>query len=143
MIEEKIVISDTNIILDLISINSLDSFFNLPCEFCTTDFVISEIMQPNQIQSIDKFIKSNKLEVITFDFKELIEINNILSSVDNNVSITDCSVWYYAKKTDGRLLTGDGNLRKSAEKDNVKVSGILYVFDNLVEYEILAESEAA
>ena len=143
MIEEKIVISDTNILLDLISINILDIFFNLPCEFYTTDFVINEIKKPNQIQAIDKFVKSNKLDIINFDFTEMININNIQSKTDNNVSITDCSVWYYAKKTGGRLLTGDGNLRKSAEKDNVKVSGILYIFDNLVEYEILAKSEAA
>ena len=41
------------------------------------------------------------------------------------------------------MLTGDGKLRKSAEKDNVKVSGILYVFDNLIEYGIISEKEAA
>ena len=56
--------------------------------------------------------------------------------------MADCSVWYRAKETAGRLLTGDGKLRKSAEKDNVKVSGILYIFDNLVEYEIITKTEA-
>ncbi len=66
----------------------------------------------------------------------------ILSSNTNNASFTDCSVWYYAKKTNGRLLTGDNKLRKSAEKDNVKVSGILYVFDNLIEYGIIDEKKA-
>ena len=52
------------------------------------------------------------------------------------------TVWYYAKKTGGRLLTGDGKLRKSAEADNVKVSGILYIVDNLVEYGILEKADA-
>ena len=131
MIEEKIVISDTNIILDLISINLQDPFFALPCEFCTTDFVISEIEQPNQKRIIDQFIKSKKLEVINFDPMGLRDITEMFQKRDNNVSMTDCSVWYYTKKCDGRLLTGDGNLRKSAEKDHLKVSGILYIFDNL------------
>ena len=43
----------------------------------------------------------------------------------------------------GRLLTGDGKLRSAAEKDNVKVSGILYLFDNFVEYGLLSALEAA
>ena len=80
---------------------------------------------------------------MSFSFEEIIEITDIHSKNTNNASITDCSVWYYAKKTGGRLLTGDGKLRKSAEGDNVKVSGILYIFDNLVEYEILEKDEAA
>ena len=64
------------------------------------------------------------------------------SNSKNNTSIADCSVWYYAKKVDGRLLTGDGKLRSAAEKDNVKVSGVLYLFDNFVEYGLLSTSEA-
>lgn len=43
MIGDRIVISDTNILLDLISQNMLGVFFSLPYSFCTTDFVIGEI----------------------------------------------------------------------------------------------------
>lgn len=92
MIQEKIVVSDTNIFLDLISINLLDSFFLFPCDICTTDFVINEIIQPLQIQAIDKFIKSKKLEVVSFDFSELSAINGIFTRNNNNASMTDCSV---------------------------------------------------
>lgn len=143
MIKEKLVISDTNILLDLISVDMLEVFFSLPCDFSTTDFVISEIVQPAQIKAIKKFTKSKKLDVVSFGFEEISEINDIHTNNTNNASIADCSVWYYAKKTSGRLLTGDGKLRKSAEADNVKVSGILYVFDNLIEYGIITEKEAA
>lgn len=34
---EKIVVSDTNIFIDLISVNLLDGFFSLPWEIHTTD----------------------------------------------------------------------------------------------------------
>lgn len=71
------------------------------------------------------------------------QVNSIFENTNNNVSFTDASVWYYAKKTNGRLLTGDAKLKKSAEEDNVKVSGILYVFDNLIEYEILDKKTCA
>ncbi|MCR5766392.1 MAG: hypothetical protein K6G09_10520 [Treponema sp.] len=143
MIKEKLVISDTNILLDLISVDLLEAFFSLPCDFSTTDFVISEIIQPQQIKALDRFTKTGQFEVASFDFEELMNINEVFENNDNNASLTDCSVWYYAKKTGGRLLTGDGKLRKSAEADNVKVSGILYIFDNLVEYGILEPSESA
>lgn len=43
MIEERIVISDANVIFDLLSVQLLEVFFALPCEICTTDLVISEI----------------------------------------------------------------------------------------------------
>ena len=143
MIEERIVISDANVIFDLLSVQLLEAFFALPCEICTTDLVISEIERPEQQQIIQKFIKSKRLGVATFDFDEFSEILLLQSTSKNNTSIADCSVWYYAKKVDGRLLTGDGKLRSAAEKDDVKVSGILYLFDNFVEYGLLSASEAA
>lgn len=37
MIEEKIVVSDTNIFFDLLSVDLLDAFFRLPCEIATTN----------------------------------------------------------------------------------------------------------
>ncbi len=143
MIEESLVISDTNIFLDLISVNLLEEFFQLPCRIETTDFVIDEIIQPNQLDSVQKFISSKKLAIISFSFEELIKINDIFDNSKNNTSMADCSVWYRAKETSGRLLTCDAKLRKAAEADNVKVSGILYVFDNLVEYRIINKIEAA
>lgn len=143
MITEKIVISDTNILLDLLSQNILEDFFSLPCDISTTDFVIDEIVQQAQQKIIDSFIKSKKLDVVQFNPSELSDIANLFATNTNNTSFTDCSVWYYAKQTNGRLLTGDGKLRKAAENDNIKVSGILYVFDNLIEYGILSEKEAA
>ena len=143
MITEKIVISDTNILLDLLSQNILEDFFSLPCEICTTDFVIDEIVRPAQQKIIDSFVKSRKLEVVQFSPSEFSNITNLFVMNPNNASLTDCSVWYYAKQTNGRLLTGDGKLRKAAENDNIKVSGILYVFDNLIEYGILSEKDAA
>ena len=141
MIEEKLIVSDTNIFIDLISINLLDKFFLLPCDICTTDFVVNEIRWPNQRAEIDKHIINKELEEVSFDFDELVKISELHSN--SSTSMTDCSVWYLAKETAGRLLTGDGKLHKAVEKDNVKVSGILYIFDNLIEYNIVDKASAA
>ena len=143
MIEERIVISDANIIFDLLSVSLLEAFFALPCEICTTDLVISEITRPEQSKIVQKFIKSKKLGVVSFNAVDFSQVISLHTNCTNNASIADCSVWYYAKKVDGRLLTGDGKLRSTAQKDGVKVSGVLYLFDNFIEYNILSPQEAA
>ena len=99
MIKERIVISDTNVIFDLLSVHLLEAFFALPCEICTTDFVISEIERPEeqkviQKKVIQKFVKSKKLGVASFGFDEFAEILRLQSNSKNNTSIADCSVWY-------------------------------------------------
>lgn len=50
--DETIVVSDTNIFFDLISVDLLNDFFQLPCKIVTTDFVVNEIEQPNQLGKI-------------------------------------------------------------------------------------------
>ncbi len=39
---EMVVVSDTNIFIDLISVNLLDGFFGLPWEIHTTDMIMKE-----------------------------------------------------------------------------------------------------
>jgi predicted nucleic acid-binding protein len=60
-----------------------------------------------------------------------------------NVSVTDCSVWYYAKQHDYILLTGDRQLRVRAIGANVAVKGIVFVFDLMVEHRLITPTFAA
>lgn len=143
MIEESIVVSDSNIFFDLISVDLLESFFLLPCRITTTDFVINEIKTQRELNAVQSFIASGQLHVKSFEFSELANINELYLNNGTNASITDCSVWYYAKKTEGRLLTGDAKLRRAAINDSVKVSGLIYVLDNLIEYEIVDDALCA
>lgn len=139
----QIIVSDANILFDLLSVDLMDEFFLLPFDIATTDFVIHEIQKPEQLRIINQYIGIRKLQIASFDSDELDKILSIYSNNNSNTSITDCSVWYYAKKTGGLLLTGDKKLRKSAEKDRVRVSGILFIFDSLIEYGILDKAECA
>lgn len=138
-----IVVNDTNIFLDLISIGLLDASFKLPIKFHTVDYIINEIINDEQKKKVITLIKSGKLYVKEFDENEFREIIDLYESRNNNVSVADCSVWYYAKKNDYRLITGDGKLRSSATADGVIVSGILYLTDMLVEYKIINEKVMA
>lgn len=65
--KNKIVVSDTNIFLDLISIDLLDRFFELPFKVYTTDFIINEITIPEQKEKIDFHTDCKDIEVVSFN----------------------------------------------------------------------------
>ena len=133
----EIVVNDTNIFIDLHSIGLLDQFFELPIKVHTVDFVINELTDEEQFNAISKFIKNGKLNVQSFEADELLEIIKLQSKAGGNVSIPDCAVWNYAKKHNYTLLTG-----KKAIESNVTVKGIIFIFDHLVECEIITPQDA-
>lgn len=137
-----IVVSDTNIFIDLMSVDLLDAFFELPFDFRTTDFVINELTNNHQKEKIKTFIQSKKLIVKTFDSIELNAIIDLHHNIKTNASIQDCSVWYYSKLINAKLLTGDAKLRRVVTKDGLEVSGILFIFDLLIENEIVTSDKA-
>ena len=69
-----IVVNDTNIFLDLISIGLLDASFELPIKFHTVDYVIEEIINEEQNAEVAALIKEGKLYVKEFDETEIIDL---------------------------------------------------------------------
>ena len=86
---EKIVVSDTNIFIDLISVNLLDCFFSLPWEIHTTDMVMKILKDSNQKGAVETFRQQGCLMVKEFKGIEVLELmqmrNNALQS--SNASI--------------------------------------------------------
>lgn len=130
---ETIVVNDTNIFIDLVSVGLLDSFFDLPIHVHSTDFVINELTDEAQREAVTYHIRQNHLTIKRHTAVEVMEIVFFQGNCHNNVSIADCSVWLYAQKNHYILLTGDNKLRTSAQKSGVEVCGILRVFDMLVD----------
>lgn len=138
-----VIVNDTNIFIDLHSIGLLRSICELPYDVRTVDFVVAEIIEPSQNKAILELISEGKIKVESFDSEELSEIIAEHSGVPGNLSIQDCSVCYYARKHSATLVTGDRQLRKYAEAENVTVKGILFVFDEMVSHNILTPQLAA
>ncbi len=53
----KMIITDTNVFFDIISIDVLPEFFALDFEICTTDFVVKEILESTQKEQIDLLLE--------------------------------------------------------------------------------------
>ena len=138
---ETIVVNDTNIFIDLCKINLLNEFFALPLQIHTTDFVIGELVEKDQRDSVLAFYKAQKLFIKSHSAKEVAEIAAFQAECKNNVSIADCSVWLYSKQNQFLLITGDNKLRKSAIASGTAVSGILYIFNLLVEHAIISPQQ--
>ena len=134
---KTVVVSDTNIFIDLVNLDLLGDFFALPWDVHTTDFVMGELTDPVQKAAVTAFIKRNKLTIGQLNSEEVDIIVQRSSETGGKISITDFSVCYYSKKNGYTLLTGDRNLLKIAINENITVHGILYLFDELVSHSIL------
>ena len=141
---KKIVVNDTNVFIDLYEVGLLEDFFSLPWEVHTTDFVMLELQREGQHETVAKYKADNRLVVSVFEAKEMSEIGNLFKQNMNrtNLSLTDCSVWYYAKVNNYILLTGDRKLRTVSAYDGVEVRGVIFVFDSLVEFDIISRQAA-
>ena len=130
----EILISDTNILIDLCVTGLVEKCSCLDVDFRTVDFVINEITNPAQAAVVQHQIDNGHLTVIQFTQEETLELMDLYARYEynTNLSLTDCAVMLCAKKGNYRLLTGDKNLRIKATNEGVMVSGILYLTDMMV-----------
>lgn len=138
-----IVVSDTNILVDLYTIKLLREMCRLPIRVHTVDFVINELTEGEQREEVDRMVDDGMITVKHFTGKEMGELIETYETCGGNLSIADCAVWDYARENGYRLLTCDRQLKNKAMESGVKVNGILYIFDELVLNGILEMREAA
>ncbi len=70
----KLIITDSSVFFDIIKIQALPEFFALNFEICTTDFVKGEILESEQREQIEIFIRSQKLTVFKLSENEIEEV---------------------------------------------------------------------
>lgn len=132
---KDIVVNDTNILIDMHTAGLLEYMQFSDVRFHTVDLVIEELRQSSYRRPlIEKLISEGHLFVAKTSTDEMADIMALHSeySINTNLSFVDCSVMYYAKKHNYRLLTGDKKLRNHAIDEGVIVSGILWVVDLFV-----------
>ena len=104
-----------------------------------------ELVKEGQDETVRRYKDDGRLHVPTLEGKDMVAIGQLKALFEGktNVSIADCSVWYYAKQHKYVLLTRDRKLRKASVLDGVEVHGIIYVFDSLVASNIITKNDAA
>lgn len=132
---KKILVSDTNIWIDLYHSHLLEKVFDLPYQFVTTEFVWQELRKPP-----GQHLTHLGLAIEVLDSHEVAELVGLKQSL-NNSSLADVSCYYLARERGWPLLTNDGALRKSGQKALLDVRGVLWILDELERYRILSPHE--
>ena len=121
-----IVVTDTNIFLDLIQSGALDGFFQLPYDIRTTDLVLHEIKKPEQQRALEKFITNGRLTVLELDAAEIGTAAQLPTRAALH-RIADRSVLLKAIQLQCLVLSGDEALRKECEYRGLEVHGSIWV----------------
>ncbi|MCR5453748.1 MAG: hypothetical protein K6F33_02020 [Bacteroidales bacterium] len=137
-----IIISDTNVFIDLCEVGLLESFFSLDEEIHTVKQVVFELIDKAQSEYVAKFVEEKKLHVKSFSLAELMELNNFSEQCSNRLSEPDVAVIFYGKQTGGIILSGDRRLRSKAESIGLEVHGVLYIIYRLYTDGIITAKKA-
>jgi predicted nucleic acid-binding protein len=134
-----LLVTDTNILIDLLTVNLEGLLFQIGAEICTTDFVMGELTQNDERERMEKFEKAEQLRVVSFE-----DVGPILTMPikRNGLKIADRSALFVAQQEKAVLLSGDGDLRKEAQEKGGEVHGAIWLFEIFVEQLLIAPNDA-
>lgn len=136
----RIAVTDACIFIDIIELGLADVFFNLNVEIHTTLDVINELY-PSQQHALKAFIASKRLTVHCLTEEDMLEMSKWV--FPKSLSQVDRTVLFAAKKIDAMVISSDKLVRNYAKGMSIEYHGMLWVFDELVEYDFLSRTSAA
>lgn len=137
----KVAVKDANILIDLANGDLLELCLRLPYEFVTTDAVLLQLKYEPQWQAVRPFVENEVICIAPLSAKEQVLIQQDPRIV--KFDFTDLGVLFVAEREKAILLTGDLPLRKESKKQGVRVHGLLWVMDQLIECRQLLPGAAA
>lgn len=139
----RIIVEDTNIIIDLFNVGLLQFCKKMDIVFHTTEFVIKEIKRPEQRSTLKGLISNEELKMVVFNIEEMLQLANLEEECrsTNNLSTADCSVVLLAERLGCRLLTADQKLVHFAQSRGLETSGFLWLTDKMVEKGIVSPKD--
>lgn len=135
----KVAVTDANIFIDLIILGLIAKLFQLELQIHTTREVYDQL-NFGQKQSLQQYCDSDQLLVYNFNIEEIIEIQSLV--FPSGLEPADRTVFYYANKLNSVVISGDNKLRKFCESKELKVHGIIWLFDQLVELDLIPKTTA-
>lgn len=130
----EIVIKDACILFDLIDLELLPSFYQLPLIVLTTPQVLFEITDEVQLAEITVYIESGQLQIDDFGHFETI---TSITLNNRGISFTDASVLEAATRRKASILSSDKSLRNESKRRSIPIHGLLWVLDELYNKKII------
>lgn len=135
--QSLVLITDTNIWIDLDHGGLLELIFHLPYQICAADFARVEI------RSVDVAVLERQGLIFQELDKELVAELFQLRQRKTTIAIADLAAFLLARVQGAVLVTGDRNLVRLAVDEGIKVHGLLWLMDEMVQLEILLPHHAA
>lgn len=136
---QKLLISDANILIDMIVGGILEEIFSLDYEFAVPDVLFHEELRDQHPDLPEKGLSVLELgEAAIIDTAQL-SVKHVQTGVSNN----DCLALALARQEDCPLLTGDAKLRQVSIAENAEVRGTLWLVGELVEASVITVDQAA
>jgi predicted nucleic acid-binding protein len=135
----QLAVTDANVFIDLIILGLIRHLFELNIEIHTTREVFDQLtLRQKEVLSI--YYNKGQLNIYDFSADEIIEIYNM--AFPAGLETADRTVFYYAKRLACLVISGDNKLRKHCERKGLEVHGLIWIFDRIVELELIAKHTA-
>jgi len=127
----RLLIHDANVLIDLLDIGLLSEAMALPCVMETTDLVQHEIIDAEQTRALSECISKRLLAVLSSSIEQMSKITE-MQSTSPQLTLADCSVVFHAQVRKGIVLSGDGRLRKEADRRRLEVHSTPWLLNLMV-----------
>lgn len=128
---------DTCICIDLNESDCLFALKSLPYSVCISSALDNELENP----TLETMIGAG-CTVLKPPFEHMLRLDELIITY-RKTSAGDLTSMLTAQAYDAILVTGDAELRKAAEAENVLVHGLLWLLDEMVLNNVLKPREAA
>ena len=133
---QSVLVTDTNIWIDLENGGILIEVFRLPYQFLIPDFAIPELIRPRW-----KALEGLGLQAHELLPEQVVELFQ-LRKAHKNLSVIDLAAFLLAKMLGATLLTGDWRLSELASTNGLSVHGALWLLDEMVHFKALTPGQA-
>lgn len=126
----RLAVTDACIFIDLIVLDLVEPFFEMPFDIHTTFDVFDELY-PEQQQKLSVYQSANQLTIhnLIQEDKEKIQETVFPRALSDN----DKTVIYLADKLHALLLSSDKPVRNYSKAKSIEYHGMLWIFDKLLE----------
>ncbi len=131
----QLLISDSNILIDLIVVGHIETMFRLPYTFAVPDILYEEELKihHSELLSYGLEIRSLSSESMAYAFE--------LSVKYTQPGTNDLFALALAKECSCPLLTGDGALRHAAESEAVVLFGTIWIVEHMIRHCLITIEE--
>ena len=129
----RLLISDANILIDIIAGKLLNVMFRLDYDFGLPDVLFVEELQAQHPE-----LPGMGLKILTLESEAVAETVTLQAKHHKTgVSVNDCMALALARQEQSTLLTGDGALRQVALAEGTDVKGTVWLVGQMLEAGLL------